>query len=150
VTAERRVLGRMLEAQEAAGVTHALVSDSFFMESAAVALPAWSPPDRARLYNDALAALIARYPGRLFGLGCVDPFSGEAAARELERMVDELGFLGALVNPTDVPTGGCPAISTIRPATRSSPPRRSGAGRSSSTPRVSCPPAATSTTSCSR
>ena len=65
VTAERRVLGRMLEAQEAAGVTHALVSDSFFMESAADALPAWSPPDRARLYNDALAALVARHPGRL-------------------------------------------------------------------------------------
>ena len=34
VIAERRGLGRMLEAHEAAGVTHALVSDSFFMESA--------------------------------------------------------------------------------------------------------------------
>ena len=61
------MLGRMLEAQEAAGVTHALVSDSFFMESAAIALPAWSPSDRARLYNDTLAALIACYPGRLLG-----------------------------------------------------------------------------------
>jgi len=100
------VLGRMLEAQEAAGVTHALVSDSFFMESAAAALPAWSPADRARLYNDALAALIARYPGRLFGVGCVDPFSGEAAARELERMVGQLGLVGALVNPSDAPFGG--------------------------------------------
>ena len=100
------MLGRMLEAQESAGVTHALVSDSFFMESAAVALPAWSPSDRARLYNDALAALIARYSGRLLGLGCVDPFAGDAAARELERMVDELGFLGVLVSPTDAPTGG--------------------------------------------
>ena len=35
VTAERRVLGRMLEAHDACGVTHALVSDSFYMESAA-------------------------------------------------------------------------------------------------------------------
>ncbi len=143
------MLGRMLEAQEAAGVTRALVSDSFFTESAAVALPAWSPPDRARLCNAALAALLARYPGRLFGLGCVDPFSGDAAPRELERMVDELGFLGALVNPP-MHRPAAAAISTIRPATRSSPPRRPGAGRSSSTPRVSCPPAATSTTSCSR
>jgi predicted TIM-barrel fold metal-dependent hydrolase len=96
----------MLEAQETAGVTHALVSDSFFMESAAAALPAWSPVDRARLYNDALASLVARHPGRLFGVGCVDPFSGEAAARELERMVRELGFAGALVNPSDAPFGG--------------------------------------------
>ena len=100
------MLARMLDAQAAAGVTHALLSDSFFMESAAEALPAWSPADRARLYNDALAALIARHGGRLLGLGCVDPFSGDAAARELERMVDELGFLGALVNPSDAPAGG--------------------------------------------
>lgn len=100
------MLGRMLEAQEAAGVTHALVSDSFFMESAAAALPAWSATDRARLYNDALAALVARYPGRLFGVGCVDPFAGEAAARELERVVRELGFVGALVIPSDAPFGG--------------------------------------------
>ena len=65
VTAERRVLGRMLEAHDACGVTHALVSDSFYMESAAAALPGWSPADRARLFNDALAALIARHPDRL-------------------------------------------------------------------------------------
>ena len=98
------MLSRMLEAQAAAGVTHALLSDSFYMESAAEALPSWSPMDRARLYNDALAALIARHRGRFFGLGCVDPFAGDAA-RELERMVDELGFVGALVNPSDAPAG---------------------------------------------
>jgi predicted TIM-barrel fold metal-dependent hydrolase len=101
VTAERRVLGRMLETHDAHGVTHALVSDSFFMESAAEELPSWAPTDRARLYNDHLADLLARHPGRLFGLGCVDPFAGEAAGRELERMVSELGFAGALVNPSD-------------------------------------------------
>lgn len=101
VTAERRVLGRMLEAHDAHGVTHALVSDSFFMESAAEELPSWASTDRARLYNDHLADLLARHPGRLFGLGCVDPFAGEAAGRELERMVSELGFAGALVNPSD-------------------------------------------------
>ena len=106
VTAERRVLGRMLEAHDACGVTHALVSDSFYMESAAAALPAWSPADRAHLYNDTLAALVARHPERLFGVGCVDPFSGEAGARELERMIGALGFVGALVNPSDAPSGG--------------------------------------------
>jgi aminocarboxymuconate-semialdehyde decarboxylase len=101
VTAERRVLARMLEAHDANEVTHALVSDSFYMETSAEELPGWSAADRARLYNDSLAALIARHRGRLIGLGCVDPWGGEAAARELERMVHELGFAGALVNPSD-------------------------------------------------
>jgi aminocarboxymuconate-semialdehyde decarboxylase len=101
VTAERRVLGRTLEAHGAHGVTHALVSDSFFMESAAEELPSWAPTDRARLYNDHLADLLARHPGRLFGLGCVDPFESEAAGRELVRMVSELRLAGALVNPSD-------------------------------------------------
>jgi predicted TIM-barrel fold metal-dependent hydrolase len=106
VTAEQRVLARMLEAHDANGITHALISDSFFMETSAEELPAWSPTDRARLYNDSLAALIARHRGRLVGLGCVDPWAGEAAARELERMVGELGFAGALVNPYDGRSGG--------------------------------------------
>ena len=101
VTAERRVLARMLEAHDANEVTHALLSDSFYMETSAEELPAWSALDRARLYNDSLAALIARHRGRLFGLGCVDPWGGEGAARELERMIGELGFVGALVNPSD-------------------------------------------------
>ena len=101
VTAERRVLSRMLEAQDAQGFTLALVSDSFFMETSAEALPSWSSTDRARLYNDELASLLARHPTRLRGLGCVDPWAGEAAARELERMVTTLGFAGALVNPSD-------------------------------------------------
>ena len=47
MTAERRVLARMLAAQAAGGVTHALLSDSFYMESAAEALPSWSAVDRA-------------------------------------------------------------------------------------------------------
>ena len=91
VTAERRVLGRMLEAHDAHGVTHAIVSDSFFMETAAEELPAWPPTDRARFYNDHLAALIARHGGRLVGLGCVDPFAGEAAAREPRAHGPEAG-----------------------------------------------------------
>jgi aminocarboxymuconate-semialdehyde decarboxylase len=101
VTAERRVLARMLEAHDASGITQALLSDSFYMETSAEELPTWSATDRARLYNDSLAGLLARHQGRLVGLGCVDPWAGDAAARELERMVGELGFAGALVNPSD-------------------------------------------------
>jgi hypothetical protein len=53
VTAESRVLARMLAAHEGHGVTHALVSDSFFMEVAAAALPAWTTLDRARFFTTA-------------------------------------------------------------------------------------------------
>lgn len=95
------MLARMLAAHDAHGVTHALISESFFMEVAAAALPAWTTIDRARLFNDELARLVGRYPGRCFGLGCVDPFDGDAAARELERMTRDLGLLGALVAPSD-------------------------------------------------
>jgi len=101
VTAERAVLGRMLEAQEEAGITHAVVSDSFFMENSADELPTWDSTDRARLYNDGLAELVARFPGRFFGLGCLDPFAGDLASRELERLSRDLGLVGALVNPSD-------------------------------------------------
>src|SRR5690242_10113905 len=91
VTAEPRVLGRVLEAHDRAGITHAVISDSFYMESARDALPSWSTADRARLFNDSLAELVGRYPGRLFGLGCIDPFGGEASVREVERLTRDLG-----------------------------------------------------------
>lgn len=100
VTAEAAALQRMLDEHDRVGVTHAVVSDSFYMESARDALPAWSPEDRARLFNDGMVELTGRYPGRLFGLGCIDPFDGEASARELERVVRELGLFGVLVNPS--------------------------------------------------
>lgn len=99
VTGEPRALQRMLDEHDRVGVTHAVVSDSFYMESARDALPAWSVLDRARLFNDGMVELVGRYPGRLFGLGCLDPFDGEASARELERLTRELGLVGVLVNP---------------------------------------------------
>src|SRR5215212_11687239 len=106
VTAEAVALQPMLDEHDRVGVTHAVVSDSFYMESARDALPAWSPEDRARLFNDGMVELTGRYPGRLFGLGCVDPFGGGASARELERLTRELGLFGALVNPSARPSGG--------------------------------------------
>jgi predicted TIM-barrel fold metal-dependent hydrolase len=101
VTAEPRALQRMLAEHDRVGVTHAVVSDSFYMESARDALPEWSVLDRARLFNDGMVELVSRYPGRLFGLGCLDPFDGEASATELERLTRDLGLVGVLVNPSD-------------------------------------------------
>ncbi len=56
--------------------------------------------DLARELNDMLAAGAAKYPGRLSGFAHLPMRSPEAAARELERCVKELGFLGGQVNGT--------------------------------------------------
>jgi hypothetical protein len=74
VTAERRVLSRMLDAQDAQGITHALVSDSFFMETSAEALPGPLPsgrgstttssPHSSRVIRNGSAGSAAWTPGR--------------------------------------------------------------------------------------
>lgn len=48
--------------------------------------------------NDFLAAQIARHPKRYRGFACVALQDPDQAARELERCVKDLGFVGALVN----------------------------------------------------
>ncbi|MFZ2178043.1 MAG: amidohydrolase family protein [Rhodococcus sp. (in: high G+C Gram-positive bacteria)] len=56
------------------------------------------PAEGARILaaaqNDALAALIAEAPNRLYALGAVPLQDPDAAVAELSRCVDELGFLG--------------------------------------------------------
>jgi predicted TIM-barrel fold metal-dependent hydrolase len=48
--------------------------------------------------NDALAEAVRRYPGRFAGFAALPTAAPEAAAEELGRVVEEHGFLGALVN----------------------------------------------------
>jgi aminocarboxymuconate-semialdehyde decarboxylase len=55
------------------------------------------PPGTVPRINDAVAELVRRHPGRLYGLATIDAFSGEAGARELTRAVKELGLRGAFV-----------------------------------------------------
>lgn len=57
-----------------------------------------------RAHNDALAALVARYPDRLGGLAALPVQDVTAAADELSRAVQELGLLGAAIG-TDFPHG---------------------------------------------
>jgi 2,3-dihydroxybenzoate decarboxylase len=52
----------------------------------------------ARRANDALAEQIARRPERFQGFAALPMQDPDAASRELERCVKELGFRGALVN----------------------------------------------------
>ena len=55
------------------------------------------PTDSYRRINDAIAELVGRYPGQLYGFASVDVFDGEPAARELERAVQQLGLRGVFV-----------------------------------------------------
>src|SRR4029079_13965074 len=52
----------------------------------------------ARRANDALAEQIAKRPDRFQGLAALAMQDTDAAIKELERCVKQLGFKGALVN----------------------------------------------------
>ncbi len=54
----------------------------------------------AKEFNDALAAQCQKHPTRFAGFAHLPLRSPEAAAKELERCVKDLGFVGALVNGT--------------------------------------------------
>lgn len=54
--------------------------------------------DDARRANDFLAEVIAAHPARFAGLAALPLQDPDAAAKELGRAVEELGFNGALVN----------------------------------------------------
>ena len=51
-----------------------------------------------RQANDALAATVSKYPDRLLGFATLPMLDPSAAARELERTVLDLHFVGALIN----------------------------------------------------
>jgi predicted TIM-barrel fold metal-dependent hydrolase len=48
--------------------------------------------------NDHVAGLVARYSGQIIGLGSVDAYDGDRAAREAERAIRELGLRGLFVD----------------------------------------------------
>jgi gamma-resorcylate decarboxylase len=54
--------------------------------------------DLAREANDALAAEVARRPGRFVGVAALPMQDPDLAIQELERAINDLGFKGALVN----------------------------------------------------
>jgi len=56
--------------------------------------------DVARRANDQLAEAVAAHPDRFAGFATLPTGDPLAAARELERAVGDLGFVGALVNST--------------------------------------------------
>lgn len=58
----------------------------------------WTPVDKCIESNDKLAAACKSYPTRFAGFAQLPMQEPQAAVAELERTVENLGFLGALVN----------------------------------------------------
>src|SRR3981189_3269263 len=56
------------------------------------------PHETIGAMNDDLAALVGRYPGRLYGLASVDAYDGDRSAREAERAIRDLGLRGLFVD----------------------------------------------------
>lgn len=44
--------------------------------------------------NNIVADAARKYPGKVYGLAFVDPFHGKEAIREIDRCVNDLGFIG--------------------------------------------------------
>jgi hypothetical protein len=88
----------LLGSIESAGIAARVVnSPTAFIQDADGNVPLGAD----RRLNDRMAELVARHPGRLYGLATVDAFSGDAAARELTRAVsDEIPNLRVLVSFT--------------------------------------------------
>ena len=56
------------------------------------------PHETIRAINDHVAGLVARHPGRIYGLASVDAYDGDRAAREAERAIRDLGLRGLFVD----------------------------------------------------
>jgi uncharacterized protein len=65
----------------------------------AVVAPLRPPGYHLAPANDAVAEAVRAHPRRLVGLGRIDPNLGDAAAREAERCLRELGCVGLFLHP---------------------------------------------------
>jgi aminocarboxymuconate-semialdehyde decarboxylase len=93
---------RRVEAMDAAGIDWQLLSPNpltYFHH-----IPAGDAAAFCRRHNDALAATVARFPGRLGGAAALPIQDVPAAIAELERAVGDLGLLAAYIG-TDLPHG---------------------------------------------
>ncbi|HWG05516.1 MAG TPA: amidohydrolase family protein, partial [Beijerinckiaceae bacterium] len=87
---------KRLRAMDEAGIDEAVLSISG--PGVQIEADAAKATARAAQSNDFLAAAVATNPRRYFGFAHLALQNPEAAARELERCVKELGFKGAMIN----------------------------------------------------
>jgi aminocarboxymuconate-semialdehyde decarboxylase len=86
--------GALISSLEEGGIAARVISTPLeFLADANGNVPSEAIPR----INDAVAELVRRHPGRLYGLATVDAYAGEAAARELTRAVEVLGLRGVFV-----------------------------------------------------
>ena len=91
-----------LEAMDALGVDYQVISPNpityfhFIEANAAI--------NYCKLHNDTMASVISNHTNRLGGFASLPMQDPEAASKELERCITELGFLGAYIG-TDFPLG---------------------------------------------
>ena len=91
-----------LEAMDLLGVDYQVISPNpityfHFIE-------ATSAINYCKLHNDSMASAISNHANRLGGFASLPMQDPEAASKELERCITELGFLGAYIG-TDFPLG---------------------------------------------
>jgi aminocarboxymuconate-semialdehyde decarboxylase len=84
----------LLSSVETAGIAARVINTpTAFIEDADGKIPSGAE----QRINDAMAELVAKHPGKLYGLATVNAFSGDSAARELERAVKELKLRGVFL-----------------------------------------------------
>jgi predicted TIM-barrel fold metal-dependent hydrolase len=86
-----------IASMDAAGIDVQVLSH---VQPAAQGLPGDRGSTAARKANDALAAAIARHPGRFAGFATLPTSEPERAATELERAVGSLGLVGGMIHST--------------------------------------------------
>ncbi|MCE1245942.1 MAG: amidohydrolase family protein [Firmicutes bacterium] len=67
----------------------------------AVLLPFKPPEYHFEPENNRVAALVKKYPGKYNAFGRVDPWRGEYALSEIDRIFCELGLDGLFINPAE-------------------------------------------------
>lgn len=81
----------LLASVETAGIAARVINTpTAFIEDADGRLP----PGTIERVNDQMAELVAKHPGKLYGLATVDAFSGDDGAREVTRAVKDLKLRG--------------------------------------------------------
>jgi glutamate/tyrosine decarboxylase-like PLP-dependent enzyme len=79
---------------ESAGIAARVINTpTAFIEDADGRLP----PGAIQRVNDQMAELVAKHPGKLYGLASVDAFSGDDGAREVTRAVKDLKLRGLVL-----------------------------------------------------
>jgi predicted TIM-barrel fold metal-dependent hydrolase len=92
-----RDVAALLEQQRSHSISRSIVYSPMEIQRAFRASE--DPHAYTRRYNDFIATIQDRHAGEITGVGLVYPFAADESAREAQRIVEELGLHGVMVNP---------------------------------------------------